>query len=230
MSMPPDHLAGLPAGVLWDMDGTLVDTEPYWFATECELAARHGGHWTEEQARSMVGNDLRTTALRLRQDGGVDLPVPTIAEAMVDGMVERVRRSLPWRPGAQELLAELVALGVPCALVTMSYRRLTRAVLDALPAGSFAAVVAGDDVTHGKPHPEPYLTAAARLGAPPGDCVAIEDSPAGLASALAAGVPALGVRYLVPLEPNPGRRLVDSLVGLTAADLGRVRDRVGAPG
>jgi beta-phosphoglucomutase-like phosphatase (HAD superfamily) len=108
----------------------------------------------------------------------------------------------------------------------MSYRRLAEAVVEALPTGSFGTIVAGDDVTHGKPHPEAYLTAAARLGVTPGECVAIEDSPPGLASAVAAGVPALGVAHLVPLEPSPGRHLIGSLVGVTARDLGRLPDVV----
>jgi beta-phosphoglucomutase-like phosphatase (HAD superfamily) len=112
-----------------------------------------------------------------------------------------------------------VADGVPCALVTMSYRRLVEAVLAGLPAGTFTTVVAGDDVSRGKPHPEPYLTAAARLGAAPADCVAIEDSPTGVASAEAAGVPVLAVAHLVPIPDAPGRRVVGTLAGLTPADL-----------
>jgi HAD superfamily hydrolase (TIGR01509 family) len=167
-----------------------------------------------------------TSARYIRRHGGVDLPSAVIIETLLTGVVERVGRRLPWRPGARELLAELHTLGVPCALVTMSYRLLADAVLAALPPGSFAAVVAGDDVTHGKPHPEPYLTAAARLGVLPEDCVAIEDSPTGLASAVAAGVPALGVEHLVPLEPSPGRHLVDTLDGVTAADLGRLSENL----
>jgi len=210
-----------PDAVLWDLDGTLVDTEPYWIECEFALVAAHGGVWTTEHAHALVGSDLVASARYIRRHGGVDLPDHAIVDALVDGVAERVRRHIPWRPGARELLAELGRERVPCALVTMSYRRLALAVLDALPAGSFTAVVAGDDVTHGKPHPEPYLTAAARLGVVPGDCVAIEDSPTGLASAVAAGVPALGVEHLVPLVPSPGRQLVDSLVGLTPADLAR---------
>jgi len=215
-----------PAAVLWDMDGTLVDTEPYWIECEYALVEAHGGIWTSEHAHALVGNDLMTSARYLRRHGHVDLPAPVIVELLLDGVVERVRRAVPWRPGARELLAELVSLGVPCALVTMSYRRLAGAVLAALPPASFAVLVAGDDVTHGKPHPEPYLTAAARLGVPPGDCVAIEDSPTGLASAVAAGVPALGVTHLVPLAPGPGRHLVPTLAGMTAADLARLPEAV----
>jgi HAD superfamily hydrolase (TIGR01509 family) len=129
---------------------------------------------------------------------------------------------VPWRPGAQALLAALRADGVPCALVTMSYRPLADAIVGCLPAGSFTTQVTGDEVTHGKPHPEPYLTGAARLGVPPAACLAIEDSPTGVASATAAGVPVLAVEHLVPILPGPGRHVVRTLEGLAPADLGRL--------
>lgn len=216
----PEPDAELPDAVLWDMDGTLVDTEPYWMDCEFQLAAAYGGQWSQEHAHALVGNDLPTSARYIRRHAGIDLTPAQIIDFLLDGVVERVRQHIPWRPGARELLAGLGALGVPCALVTMSYRRFATAVLETLPPGSFATVVAGDDVTHGKPHPEPYLMAAARLGVEPGRCLALEDSPTGLASAVAAGIPALGVEHLVPLLPSPGRHVVDTLAGLTPADLG----------
>jgi HAD superfamily hydrolase (TIGR01509 family) len=208
------------------MDGTLVDSEPYWDACTFALVAAHGRGWSQAHSDALIGNDLLTSARYIRRHGGVDLPAPMIVDLLVDGVAERIRRHIPWSPGARQLLAELNRLGVPCALVTMSYRRIADAVVSALPADSFAAVVCGDDVTRGKPHPEPYLTAAARLGAAPADCVAIEDSPTGLASAVAAGVPALGVAHLVPLEHSAGRHLIDSLAGVTAADLARLAGTV----
>jgi HAD superfamily hydrolase (TIGR01509 family) len=203
------------------MDGTLVDTEPYWIECEFELAAAHGGTWSLEHAHTLVGNDLLTSARYLRRHAGIDLPPAQIVELMLDGVIDRIRRRVPWRPGARQLLADLRALDIPCALVTMSYRRLAACVIDALPAGSFSAFVPGDDVTYGKPHPEPYLTAAARLGVDPAHCLAIEDSLTGLTSAVAAGVPALGVPNVVPLEASPGRHIVDTLAGLTPDDLAR---------
>jgi HAD superfamily hydrolase (TIGR01509 family) len=223
--MRPDR-PHLPDAVLWDLDGTVVDTEPYWIECEYALVAEHGGNWSDDHGHALVGQDLLTSARYLRRHGGVDLPPEVIVETLIAGVAERIRRRVPWRPGARELLADLRTAGVPCALVTMSYRSLARIVADALPAGTFATIVAGDDVRHGKPHPEAYLTAAARLGVPPAACVAIEDSPTGLASAVAAGVPALGVAHLVPLVPAPGRYLVDSLVGITPDDLAALPDRV----
>ena len=209
----------LPAAVLWDMDGTLVDTEPYWIECEHELVAAHGGEWTQEHAHQLVGNALTVSAEYIREHGGVDLPVDEIVAVLSAGVADRVRRRVPWRPGALDLLEDLYAAGVPCALVTMSYRELAEAVADALPPGRFVTLVTGDQVGNGKPHPEPYLTAAAALGVPAGRCLAIEDSPTGVASATAAGVPVLAVQHLVPIEPAPGRVLLPSLEGLTAAAL-----------
>jgi HAD superfamily hydrolase (TIGR01509 family) len=209
----------LPAAVLWDMDGTLVDTEPYWIEAERELVAEHGGVWTDEHAHALVGNPLLVSAEYIRAHGDVDLPPVEIVERLLDGVIAAVRRRVPWRPGVQKLLDELTGEGVPCALVTMSWTRLADAVTAQLPAGTFDVVVTGDQVRHGKPHPEPYLTAAALLGVRPGDCLAIEDSPTGAASAAAAGVPVVAVPAVVPVPPGPGHIVLPTLEGRGAAEL-----------
>jgi HAD superfamily hydrolase (TIGR01509 family) len=121
---------------------------------------------------------------------------------------------MPWRPGARELLAALRSAEIPCALVTMSYDRLARTLVDQLPAGTFTTLVTGDQVVDGKPHPEAYLLAAQRLGVEPAACVAIEDSPTGLASAEAAGCVVVAVPHHVTVAPGPRRRFVESLTAL----------------
>jgi HAD superfamily hydrolase (TIGR01509 family) len=203
-----------PAAVLWDMDGTLVDTEPYWIEAEYALVAEHGDAWSDEHAHALIGNPLLVSAEYLRAHGGVDLEPLQIVERLLAHVVGRVTERVPWQPGARELLAELSARAVPMALVTMSWTSLADAVLSRLPAGTFAAVVTGDQVRHGKPHPEPYLLAAERLGVDPAACVAVEDSVTGLSSAEAAGVRTIGVPHLVPLPAAPGRVLIDSLADL----------------
>jgi HAD superfamily hydrolase (TIGR01509 family) len=212
--------------VLFDMDGTLVDTEPYWIAAEHRLVESFGGTWSEEHGEALIGRALLSSADYIREHGGVDLDPPTIVERLLDVVVRDVQGRVPWQPGVQELIADLHRHDVPCAVVTMSYQRLARPVVDALPTGSFRTVVSGDQVRHGKPHPEPYLTAAARLGVDPAHCVAIEDSPTGVASALAAGCIVVGVTHLVPIPTEGGVVVVDSLTDLDATRLDAlVRDR-----
>jgi len=208
--------------VLFDLDGTLVDTEPAWVAAERALVEEHGGSWTEADAQALVGNALMVSAGYLAAVGGVALPPEEIVERLLDGVEASVRERIPWKPGARELLAELVLAGIPTALVTMSYRRLVEAVLAGLPAGSFGAVVTGDEVREGKPHPEPYLRAAAELGVDPRRCVALEDSPTGVASAEAAGCLTLVVAGFPAVPPAPGRIGLASLVGFTLGDLERI--------
>ncbi len=213
-STPP-----LPAAVLWDMDGTLVDTEPYWIAAEYAIVAEYGGQWSDELAHQIVGNPLLVSAEFILANSPVSMSRDELVEALLERVVARVTECVPWRPGARELLDDLRAHEVPCALVTMSWASLARAVTDSLPEGSFAVVVTGDRVTHGKPHPEPYLAATAALDVPPERCVAIEDSATGVRSAVAAGVPTIAVPNVVKVPNIPGAVRVPSLAGLGARDL-----------
>ena len=208
-----------PAAILWDMDGTLVDTEPCWIDAEYALAERYGGTWSHEHALNLVGNDLIASGTYIREHMGIDLEPSLIVEELLDHVVASVERSVPWRPGAVELLAGLQEHGIPCALVTMSYRRFVAPVLAALPEGTFAEVVTGDAVLRGKPHPEPYLKAARALGVDPADCLAIEDSNTGARSAEAAGCRVLVVPNHVPVLPGERRVFAESLSGLGVEDL-----------
>ena len=205
------------------MDGTLVDTEPYWIATEFALAEEYGGTWSHELALELVGNDLLESGRFIQQHMPLPLSPEEIVERLLDGVVAAVEQAVPWRPGARELLAQLHAAGTPLALVTMSYERFVAPILAALPVGSFRVVVTGDQVTHGKPHPEPYLTAARLLGVDPADCLAIEDSNPGCRSAEAAGCTVLAVPHHVPVEPGERRIFRDTLVGLSVDDLAALR-------
>ncbi len=213
--MPPER----PAAVLWDMDGTVIDTEPYWIAAEHDLVASYGGTWTDELGLHLVGNPLIVSAEFIKAHSPVELDPVEIVERLVADVANRVRSQARWRPGATELLAELGELGVPCALVTMSWESLAAAVLDGLPERTFDVVVTGDQVAHGKPHPEAYLRAAELLGVDPSACLAIEDSPTGVRSAVAAGVRTVAVPHVVPVPPLEGAIHLDSLAGVGAGDL-----------
>ena len=205
--------------VLWDFDGTLVDTEPYWIETEFELIEAHGGTWSREHALNLVGNDLLASGRYIREHSGIDLEPAEIVERLLDGVIARVQHEVPWRPGAVELLAALREEEVPCVLVTMSYRRFVDPVLTALPEGTFADLVTGDAVSMGKPHPEPYLTAARSVAVSPRHCLAIEDSDTGARSAVAAGCTVLVVPNHVPVAEGERRVFRETLDGLSVGDL-----------
>lgn len=213
----------LPAAVLWDMDGTIVDTEPYWIAAEHDIVEAAGGVWNAEFAHELVGQDLLVSAEFIRAHSPIEAAPEEIVAMLLERVIVSVREHVPWRPGARELLTDLAAHGVPSALVTMSWRSFADAVLGALPEGTFAAVVTGDEVEHGKPHPEPYWAAARALGVDPVDCVAIEDSPTGVRSAVAAGVPTLAVPHVVSVPEIAGAVQLPTLAGLGAVDLAAVR-------
>jgi len=146
---------------------------------------------------------------------GSSVALEEVEQRVLEGMAERLSTCVPLMPGAKDLLTELRAKGVTTALVSSSYRRLIEPVLDAIGREYFQLSVAGDEVTHTKPAPEPYLLAAARLGAEPGRCVVLEDSPNGVAAAEAAGCVTVAVPGLLPISPAPGRIVVSSLREVT---------------
>lgn len=208
-----------PSAVLWDMDGTLVDTEPYWMAIETELVESYGGTWTHDDALQLVGNALIDSA-RILQRAGVDMEAEAIVHLLTDRVAERLRtEGVPFRPGARELLADLRAQGIPTALVTMSLKRMALDVVDLIDFPAFDIIVAGDEVDQPKPFPDPYLKAAALLKIDIADAVVIEDSPTGVASGVASGAVTLGVPHIVSLTDLGAHELWPTLHGRTAADI-----------
>jgi HAD superfamily hydrolase (TIGR01509 family) len=201
------------------MDGTLVDTEPYWMAAETPLVESFGGTWSPEQALQLVGLGLEDSA-RILQSAGVRMGTAEIVDHLTDTVLARLGTTgVPFRPGARELLSDLRAHGVKTALVTMSMRRMAETVVSLIDFPAFDVVVAGDDVERPKPHPDAYLRACELLGVAASDTVAIEDSPNGLRAALASGAVSLGVPLMVPLEGVGAHALWSSLAGRSTADV-----------
>lgn len=203
--------------VLWDFDGTLVDTEPYWMKAEYRLVESYGGTWTHEDALALVGNDLLVSGRYIIERTGIPLTPVEVVDRLLDDVVAQLREHIPWRPGARELLADLLAEDVPCGMVTMSYQRFVAPVIEALPEETFRAVVTGEVVSQGKPHPEPYLEGAARLGLDPATCIAIEDSVTGSTSSIAAGCPTVVVPLHVAVPKREGAVVLPSLPATWAA-------------
>jgi HAD superfamily hydrolase (TIGR01509 family) len=205
--------------VLFDMDGLLVDTEPLWFETEADVMARLGAPWGPEDQQQLLGGSMERTVGYLLARATRPAPPADVARWMMDGMLRRAAQGrVVVRPGARELLAEVAAAGVPYALVTGSQRPFTEAVL-ASTGFRFPVTVTADDVTRTKPDPEPYLLAAKLLDADPEQCVALEDSPSGVASATGAGCLVVAVPTLLPIPAAPRRLVARSLTEVKLATL-----------
>lgn len=206
------------------MDGTLVDTEPYWMAAETTLVESFGGTWSHEDALQLVGSGLLDSAAIL-QRAGVAMEAEAIVSHLTDIVQESLRtQGVPFRPGARELLRDLREAGIPTGLVTMSLRRMALSVVELIDFEAFDIVVAGDDVDNPKPHPEPYLQAAALLDVDIADVVVIEDSPTGVRAGLASGALTLAVPHIVPLDHLGAHELWPTLAGRGADDLSDLYD------
>jgi HAD superfamily hydrolase (TIGR01509 family) len=219
----------LPAALLFDMDGLLVDTEVTWFAVETELMAGLGAPWGKEHQAALVGGPLeKSVRYMLDHADCPDVSPDQLAQELLEGMVRHLRAGpVRWQPGAERLLAQAAAVGLPCALVSSSLRPVVDAVLAAIGTEHFAVTVSGDDVAQTKPNPDPYVLAAALLGVEPVRCVALEDSETGATSAVAAGCFTVVVPSLVPVPPAIGDHRVASLTELDLVQLGELTaDRV----
>ena len=211
--------------VLFDMDGTLVDSEKLWDISLAALYERLGGRMTAEVRASMVGGSAEDTIQTVYTDLGLKLDPAAMADSirwLHDYTAELFDTGLPWCDGAQELLEALAAEGTPMALVTNTQRALTDRALNSIGRQYFSATVCGDEVPQGKPAPDAYLRAAELLDVPSDLCLAIEDSVTGTAAAECAGCPVLVVPNDVAVPIGPRRRHVRSLAGIDVADLRRV--------
>lgn len=216
---PAVSAGGELQAVLFDMDGLLVDSEPLWFEVECDVMARLGGQWSEADQHALIGGSLERTVSYLLARAVRPASAGDVGRWLVDGMIALLgAREVAVLPGARELLAEVASAGIGHALVTSSEREIMDAVMARIGV-SFCVTVCADDVHRSKPDPEPYLLAARRLGADPRFCVALEDSPNGVAAAEAAGCRLVAVPSLTPIPARPGRVIATSLSQIDLASL-----------
>jgi len=221
---------GLLRAVLFDMDGLLVDSEPLWFEAECAVMATMGGPWTRADQVALTGGSLEHSVGYMAARALRPAEPAVIGEWLLDTMASLIaERGVPLMAGAADLLAELVAAAIPMALVTSGQRRIMDAVI-ASTGLAFGVTVCAEDVSRGKPDPEPYLRAAAALGHAPAGCVALEDSPRGIAAAQAAGCPVIAVPS-VPLPAAPGLAWpgLEVVTSLQEVDLARIRQLAAVP-
>ncbi|MEV7933699.1 HAD family phosphatase [Curtobacterium sp. NPDC089185] len=204
--------------VLWDMDGTLIASEPSWILAQRTLVEQHGGTWSDGDGFALIGSDMETTAAAISAKG-VPGSAEDISRVLTERVADALRGEIRWRPGAVALVRALRDAGVPQAIVTTSPMNIVEIVVAALPAGAISVLVTEESVERGKPDPQPYLLAAQRLGVKIHHCVAIEDSPTGLQAAVRSGAAVLAVPCDVPIELNRSWARVDTLEGLTVTDL-----------
>ncbi|MER6678690.1 HAD family hydrolase [Streptomyces sp. NPDC000983] len=197
--------------VLLDMDGTLVDTEGFWWDVEVEIFAGLGHTLDDAWRHVVVGGPMTRSAGFLIESTGADITLAELSVLLNQGFEHRIGRELPLMPGAARLLAELAEYGIPTALVSASHRRIIDRVLTSLGPQHFRLTVAGDEVPRTKPHPDPYLAAAAGLGVDPARCAVIEDTATGVAAAEAAGCHVVAVPSITPIAPAHRRTVVRSL-------------------
>ncbi|MFI6286283.1 HAD family hydrolase [Streptomyces sp. NPDC051018] len=212
--------------VLLDMDGTLVDTEGFWWDAEVRVFAELGHTLDEAWRDVVVGGPMTRSAGYLIEVTGADITLPEVTVLLNDAFEKRISQGVPLMPGAERLLAELADQRVPTALVSASHRRIIDRVLGSLGPEYFALSVAGDEVPRTKPHPDPYLLAARGLGAEPARCAVIEDTATGVAAAEAAGCRVVAVPSVAPIAPAEGRVVVGSL---EEVDLGFLRALITSP-
>jgi HAD superfamily hydrolase (TIGR01509 family) len=204
------------------MDGTLLDSEKLWDVALADLAEWLGGQLSTAARRRMVGSSMGRSVAILHADLGVEADPESSACYLTERMAELLAGEIPWRPGAEEFLADVHESGIPTGLVTSTHRRLTDIALATMGRQNFTVTVCGDEVDRPKPNPDPYLLAARLLDVPPSECVVLEDSPLGVAAAEAAGCVVVAVPSEVPIEPAPTRTVWPSLVGRGFADLRRL--------
>lgn len=210
----------LPSGILFDMDGTLTDTEKLWFQAETEVLGELGRPWRAGDEMAIIGLNLIDAATHLTTSLDIDMDPAALGWMLTERVAKIGReRGMPWRPGAYELLELVAHLGIPSALVTASHIAFAQLALEQAPAGTLQVAVTGDQVKVGKPDPEPYLLAAERLGVSADRTLAFEDSVHGLTSALAAGCVTVGVPLKVDISGVAGVTLIDSLADADEAFL-----------
>ncbi|PXY82228.1 HAD family hydrolase [Bifidobacterium asteroides] len=213
-----------PLAVFWDMDGTLIDSEPYWHQAEMDLAREHGGDWNADMGWQVSGRPLPKVA-KLMRDRGLGVPEDQIPDLLIDGVIALEAHHMPWIDGVRDILAGLVAAGIPSILVTTSPRRMAQAVVAKAPEGAFADYVCGDDGLAQKPDPAPYLHAASLLDinspAQMASCLAFEDTLTGITSAVASGATTVAYTGANPVDTSSGPQFasINSYVGVTLDDL-----------
>jgi HAD superfamily hydrolase (TIGR01509 family) len=202
------------SAILFDMDGTLVDSEPLWLEAEQQVMAEVGSTWEQSDQINCLGGPMDKTERYMQERSGNIKPYGYFSERLNDVMDEKLKHELRLIPGALELLLDCKSAQIPMALVTASTGRQMRAVLERFPSGLFSSTVSQDDVEHSKPDPAPYKLAASQLGVDIKSCLVLEDSITGVQSGLRSGAQVIGIPHLVQMQSHENLRVVHALSDL----------------
>ena len=205
--------------VLFDMDGTLINSEPYWLIAEKELMLRYGHIWTDADQAYCIGGPLpKVGAYMSNLSGGAEDALFFETE-LIRLVAQQFKNGLEFMPGARELVEELASRGVPMALVSASPRLLVDSAIELLPPNTFVTSVSSQDVSISKPNPESYLKAADHLEVNIQKCIVLEDSKTGIDAGLASGAVVIGIPHIITYPPSPRLHIRRDLVGLHLEDL-----------
>ena len=216
------HIVFPLEAVLWDMDGTLIDSEPLWIEEERRLMESLGIEWTDEDARYCLGGPMVRVDEYMRQRSGQDFQPGALSSRLLEMVEARFSGPLPFAPGALELLEELERIGTPLALVSASPRNLIDQAMNSFGKDRFNVIVSNNDVRKPKPDPEGYLLAAERLQVDIRRTLIIEDSIPGIGAAQASGAFVLGIAHFSELPESPRTIQRLSLKGLSVSALGEL--------
>ncbi len=207
------------SAILFDMDGTLIDSEPLWLKAEIEVMAEVGCHWDEQDQINCLGGPAERTERYMQERSQNIKPYGYFINRLHEVMRARITNELDLIPNALTLLKECKDAGIKTALVTASSRDLMTIVLKRFPPGTFDVVVSGDDVEKSKPDPAPYLLAAKQLSVDILKCLVLEDSLTGVQSGLSSGAKVIGIPHLVQMSDHPNLRVISSLDEITLSDI-----------
>jgi HAD superfamily hydrolase (TIGR01509 family) len=207
------------SAILFDMDGTLIDSEPLWLKAEIEVMAEVGCHWDEQDQINCLGGPAERTERYMQERSQNIKPYGYFINRLHEVMRARITNELDLIPNALSLLKECKDAGIKTALVTASSRDLMTIVLKRFPPGTFDVVVSGDDVEKSKPDPAPYLLAAKQLSVDILKCLVLEDSLTGVQSGLSSGAKVIGIPHLVQMSEHPNLRVISSLDEITLSDI-----------
>ena len=202
------------SAILFDMDGTLIDSEPLWFSAEVQVMAELGAIWEQSDQINCLGGPMERTERYMQERTGNMKPFGYFSERLDLVMEKKLANELTFMPNALELTADCIAAGIPLALVTASTGRQMRSVLTRFPSNTFKATISRDDVAKSKPFPDPYLLAAKTLGVDISNCLVFEDSLTGVESGLSAGAQVIGIPHLVEMKPHSSLRIINSLADI----------------